>query len=222
MQEKLELPPGPKNPVGVVWIALSAKGRPARPTRKPSASEPLTAASVSPTGMRWSLLSTSVRVRGSQSKWVRATTAEPDGRNSAKDVHASLNFVRGVRLAVPGIVKDCLGLVLRLCGRRRRRLSSCARAGASRGGTLFFGVKTWRQDEVQQKARRCCAEDDRQEAPTLIVGFDFFWALPICRRKAVPLIIPVHTLSRQNLLLEKNLCSFLVVPLLTRHFEKRG
>ena len=27
MQEKLELPPGPKNPVGVVgWIALSAKG----------------------------------------------------------------------------------------------------------------------------------------------------------------------------------------------------
>jgi hypothetical protein len=111
--------------------------------------------------------------------------------------------------------------VLRLCGRRQRRLSSCARAGASRGGTLFFGVKTWRQEEVQQKARRCCAEDDRQEAPTLIVGFDFFWALPICRRKAVPLIIPVHTLSRQNLLHEKNLCSFLVVPLLTRHFEKR-
>jgi lipoprotein-anchoring transpeptidase ErfK/SrfK len=26
VQEKLELPPGPNNPVGVVWIALSAKG----------------------------------------------------------------------------------------------------------------------------------------------------------------------------------------------------
>jgi lipoprotein-anchoring transpeptidase ErfK/SrfK len=26
VQEKLELPPGPNNPVGLVWIALSAKG----------------------------------------------------------------------------------------------------------------------------------------------------------------------------------------------------
>ena len=111
---------------------------------------------------------------------------------------------------------------LRLGSRRQRRLSNCARPGASRGGTLLFGVKTWRQKEVQQKARSCCADDHRQETPTLIVSFDFFWASPICRRKAVPLIIPVHTLSRQNLLHEKNLCSFLVVPLLTRYFEKRG
>jgi hypothetical protein len=55
---------------------------------------------------------------------------------------------------------------LRLGSRRQRRLSSCARPGASRGGTLLFGVKTWRQKEVQQKARRCCADDDRQETPT--------------------------------------------------------
>jgi hypothetical protein len=111
--------------------------------------------------------------------------------------------------------------VLRLCSRRQRRLSSCARAGASRGGTLFFGVKTWRQEEIQQKARRCCAEDNRQEAPTLIVSFDnFFWALPIFRRKAVPLIIPVHRCLVKSCSTKKNLCSFLVVPLLTRHFEK--
>ena len=37
VQEKLELPPGPNNPVGVVWIALSAKGYGIHGTPEPEA-----------------------------------------------------------------------------------------------------------------------------------------------------------------------------------------
>jgi lipoprotein-anchoring transpeptidase ErfK/SrfK len=37
VQEKLELPPGPNNPVGIVWIALSAKGYGIHGTPEPEA-----------------------------------------------------------------------------------------------------------------------------------------------------------------------------------------
>jgi lipoprotein-anchoring transpeptidase ErfK/SrfK len=37
VQEKLELPPGPNNPVGLVWIALSAKGYGIHGTPEPEA-----------------------------------------------------------------------------------------------------------------------------------------------------------------------------------------
>jgi hypothetical protein len=67
-----------------------------------------------------------------------------------------------------------------------------------------------------------CADDDRQEAPTLIVSFHFFWTSPICRRKIVPLIIPVHTLSRQSFPMKKNLCSLPEIPPLSAIFGNRG
>ena len=53
--------------------------------------------------------------------------------------------------SAPVLVKNCLGLSYGLVARWQRSLNNCARAGASRGVTLHFGVKTWRQGDVNRR-----------------------------------------------------------------------
>ena len=102
VQEKLELPPGPKNPVGVVWIALSAKGYGIHGTPDPEAvSKRASHGCIRLTN--WDALELAKHVsKGTRVSIEMECEPRPPSRTVViQTCTLSLNFVRGVRPSCP-------------------------------------------------------------------------------------------------------------------------